>query len=336
LCLAATGCDSSPFAASVNGQLIKETSLNHQLALLDANQHFITTAIEAPENPEGGGGEGIQVKGDGSSTYTTQWSSSVLTAMITASVVHQHLSSIGDLPTPAQTQAARAVAAALYSTDLDWYRFPAEARDRIAEAVADLAQVVPADKQYSTTQFRQFYTALQDSLFTNICIRDVGVDVVGPNGVDYGASLAKATALQTQINAAGVSGAGNSSFGGSVSCYSHAAYETLPLSTIQATYQLKTGTASKPVKTADGYQVTAVMSRALVPFASVVKATSVLLQVAVINSAGSTVPVIEALMAKAHVKVDPQYGTWKKTSSGYAIVPPTGPAAKAATAAGSI
>lgn len=336
MCLAATGCDSSPFAASVNGQLIKETSLNHRLALLDANQRFITTSIEAPQSATGGGGEGIQVKGDGSSTYTTQWSSSVLTAMITDSVVRQHLASVGDLPTPAQTQSARAVASALYSTDLYWYRFPAEARDRIAEAVADLAQIVPVDKQYSTTQYRQFYADLQGSLFTNICIRDVGVDIIGSNGVDYSASLNKAKALQQQINAVGVRGANNASFGGSVSCYSHADYDALPLSVIQATVGLKTGTASAPVKTADGYQVTAVMSRTLVPFASVVKDTSVLLQVAVINSAGSTLPAIEGLMATAHVKVDPQYGTWKKTSNGYAIVPPSGPAAKAATAAGSI
>lgn len=331
----ATGCDSSPFAASVNGQLIKETSLNHQLALLDANQTFITTAIEAPASEEGGG-EGIQVKGEGSSTYSTEWSSSVLTSMITASVVHQHLASTGNLPTPYETQVGRAVDSAAYSTDLDWYRFPAEARDRIAESTADLAQVVPTDSKYTTSDFHSFYTELESSLFTDVCVRDVSVDVTGTNGVDYAASLAKANALRQQITAAGVSGANNASFGGSVSCYDHAAFDALPLGTVQATLGLKAGTAGAPTKTADGYQVVAVISRTLVPFAAFVKAVSVLLQINVINSAGSTVPAVEALMAKAHVKVDPQYGTWKKTANGYAIETPSGPASKAAAAAGSV
>jgi hypothetical protein len=73
-----------------------------------------------------------------------------------------------------------------------------------------------------------------------------------------------------------------------------------------------------------------------VPFTAFTKAVSVLNQVNSVNSTGSTLPVLEALMAKARIKVDPQYGTWEKTKRGYAVVTPSGPADKAATVAGAV
>jgi hypothetical protein len=335
LCLVATGCDSSPFAASVNGRLIKEAGVNQQLAQLSANQTFITDSVEAST---ANGGEGMKVKGDADGTYSSTWTASVLTAMVTAEVVQQHLVQTNDLPSADQVDVARAVDAAAYSTGMAWYHFSAQTRTTLAQRDADLAQVVPLSKSVTQTQLREIYdSALQNTLFTNVCIRDVDVNVTGTNGVDYPASLAKAKSLVSQIDAAGVKGAANAAFGGSVSCYTHAQFEALPSSLIAAALDIKAGKAGSPTKTTDGYSVVAIMSRQLIPFGSAfAKAVSVIVQVNSINSSGSTLPSIEALMAKARIKVDPQYGTWKRTKNGYAVVASSGPATHTAVAAGAV
>ncbi len=41
LSVVATGCDSSPFAASVNGQVIKQTSLNAELRQFAGNPFYV-------------------------------------------------------------------------------------------------------------------------------------------------------------------------------------------------------------------------------------------------------------------------------------------------------
>jgi hypothetical protein len=336
LCLAATGCDSSPYAASVNGQVIKETALNRQLDLLASNKKFITDTIEASTADDG---EGIQVTGQANGSYTAAWSADVLTAMVTAEVVHQHLVRANALPDAAQLAMARAVDSADYSGDLAWYRFSPEVRSIIVQRDAELARVVPVDTKITAAQLKGLYESkLQTSLFTNVCVRDVDVDVDGAGGgIDYPASLAKAKALVSAIDAAGVSGAGAQSFGGSVTCYSHALFEQQSLGLIGTVLGIKAGSAAAPKKSEDGYQVFAVTKRTLVPYGlAFVKAVSALVQVDSINSGGSTLPALETLVAEAHVKVDPAYGTWRKTKSGYAVVPPSGPASHAATVAGAV
>jgi hypothetical protein len=335
LCLVAAGCDSSPYAASVNGQVIKEVAFDRQLNLIGANKTFIADTIEAPAASDG---EGIQVTGQSAGSYTAAWSASVLTAMITGAAIHQYLARTDNLPNQAELDMARAVDSADYSRDLAWYRFDPALRSTIVESDAELARIVPVASNVTTADLKSLYnSSLQTSLFTNVCVRNIDVGVTNGSQVDYPASLAKAKALVTAIDAAGVKGAGNSSFGGSVICYSHGAFEQQALGLIGTVLGIKTGQAAAPQKTDDGYQVFAVPSRTLVPYGpSFIKAVSALVEADSINSGGSTLPVIKALLAKADVKVDPAYGQWSLTKSGYAVVPSKGPAAHAASVAGGV
>ncbi len=334
LCLLATGCDSSPYAASVNGQVIKQSSLDRQLGDLSANHAFVTSTVEASAAQ---GGEGLKVAGQGKGSYSSEWAASVLTANVTAEAVHQHLVAIQRLPDAVQLAAARAVEAARFAVNEQWYGFSPAVRSTIVERDADLAVLLPLDSTITAKNYASIYSGLQSSLFTDVCVRTADVNVTGPGGVDYPASLSKATALGAAIDKAGTTGAGSSSLGGSVTCYSASSFEQQSPGFIATVLKLKDGEAAAPQKKGYGYQVIAVTSRTLIPNGPAFrKAVSVAVQTNTINSTGTTVPAIDAVLAKAHVKIDPQYGTWGRTKAGYTVTPASGPAAHAAEAAGSV
>jgi hypothetical protein len=306
----ATGCDSSPFAASINGQVIRQTALNAELRQFAGNAEYVTLVkqgvVSAP----------VTVAGTGTGTYTSTWTASVLSRMILAAAVHQRLERSHHLPSPAQYAATRAVDSVLYGPGA-WDAFSAAFRTTIVGQDADLATYEP--DTVSTAQLQGAEAEYSTQLFSNVCVRTVAVFVNGANGqVDFAASLAAAQAVAARIQASP-----STASGGSLTCYSAAALETEPLPFVLSVLDLKTGTAGAPQKTADGYTVTAVTSRTQIPVSSELGRA---FSVAVNQNQHLTTPASSALLGQTRVKVNPLYGTWKSGSRGaYAVVPPVAP-----------
>jgi hypothetical protein len=317
VCVVATGCDSSPFAASINGQVIKQTALNAELRQLAGNPYYLALAKAG----QGVFPKPVTVAGVSSGTYNSTWTAGVLTDIAIGSVVHQHLERTGRLPGAAQYDATRAVDSILYGVGA-WGRFSPSFRSTLVGRDADLAMVEP--NLLTAAQVSAVEANYSTQLFSNVCVRQIAVDVNTPSGaVDDAASLAQAKAIVAQITASP-----SAPVGGAVTCYTAAEFETLSLNFVLGILNLKTGAAAAPVKTADGYEVTAVTSRTQIPAGTPL---ALAYSVALNQTRGQTAQVISGLLAPAHVKVNPLYGTW--TGGGkqsFGITPPAVPASSSA------
>jgi hypothetical protein len=312
----ATGCDSSPYAASINGQVIRQTALNAELRQFAGNSAYVNLVkqgvVSAP----------VTVAGTGTGTYTSTWTAGILTRMILATSVHQRLARAHHLPGAAQYAATRAVDSVLYGPAA-WGAFSAAFRTTIVGQDADLAAYEP--DTITAAQLQGAEAEYSTQLFSNVCVRTVGVFVNGTDGqVDFPASLAAARAVAARIQAAP-----SAATQGSLTCYSAAALEAEPLAFVLSVLDLKTGTAAAPQKTSSGYTVTAVTSRTQIPVGSELGRA---FSVAVAQNQHVTTPVSSALLGRTSVKVNPLYGTWKSVTKGaYAVVPPAVPSGGVAT-----
>ncbi len=304
--LVAAGCDSSPFAASINGQVVKQTVLDAELASRSANSVYIDS-IDA-----NGASSGLKVQGASSGTYTTAWTAQVLNDLVDATAVHQHLVRTHDLPTPAVLDAARAVSAAANAQNLVWYRFPPSLRDAFVQRFADQAMLYPSTG-VSPSYVSRVFSGYGGSLFTSLCVRTVNVSVPGAHGIDMAASRARAVSIQKAIDA------GSAGSTGSVTCYDARTFAGLSLGLITTLLALPAHKAAVPERTPYGYQVIAVASRALVPIGP-----ALLRVLSAANASAAGTQRVEAVIAAAHVQVNPAYGTWARTrAAGYRVVPPS-------------
>ncbi len=310
IAVVASGCDSSPFAASINGQVIKQTALNAELRQLAGNPSYVQLAREGVVTKPA-----IVVTGASSGSYNAAWTAQILTDMVVGSTVHQHLVATHDLPTPAVYAATRAVDSILYGADA-WGRFSPAFRSALVERGADLAMVEP--NLLTAANLKAVLTNYPTELFSDVCVRTVAVTVTSGSGVDYPASLTKAKALARAFDSSPASVTG-----GSVTCYTAAQLETQAVSFVTTILSLRTGTAAAPEKTGYGYRVVGVTSRKLVTSG---RALDQAFSVAVNQANGVTTKVVEPLLARAHVQVNPLYGTWHgSTKVPYAVVPPATP-----------
>jgi hypothetical protein len=298
--LVASGCDTAPVAASVNGQLIKTTALNAELAQLAANPGYIAAVETAAGSisPEPG-------------TYTTGWTAHVLTGEVIAAAVHQYLARHHDLPDAEMLTAARTVEAADYSTHNLWQAFPASYRTTLTERTAELATLEPPTAP--TGRIDAAYRQFLPYFFSEVCVRQAAVTVTGTSGsVDYPASDAAARRLIATGAPQGV-----------VACYTPASFELQPTSFTDAVLALGVGQYAAPQRTTSGYEVLQVVSRRIIPLGGdLTRALSVALE------AGANSPVLDSVLARARVHVNPAYGTWVGSArTGYAVRPPSVPSA---------
>ncbi len=91
--LLATACDTSPYAAKVNSQVIRQTELNAELREWAGN----TAYVSAFDNGEYLHRESRSA-GDAPGTYSTTWVAGILDGMVAASVVRQRLATTEQRP----------------------------------------------------------------------------------------------------------------------------------------------------------------------------------------------------------------------------------------------
>lgn len=291
--MTASACDSSPYAATVNSTVIRQTALNAELRAWGANQAYVSAYREA--NSATNGGTGLTVGGDAPGTYNMTWVADTLTGIIVADALHQHLSATNQLPGSALLAAARSV------SEVDhpgfWDAFTPTFRATLSYRLAEEAALTPPTSVSQTT-LRGLYNQYQTFFFSQVCTLE--------------ASAFTRSAAQA-LSTAGVTH-------GSSVCYGQAQFENQSTAFQTEVRTLAVGATSAPIATSYGYQVLKVVSRAVQGFNPAVQ--SVLAAVDLIVNGQPNPAVIQVINA-THVRVNPAYGTWKSSQ----VVPPPAPAA---------
>lgn len=288
--LTASACDTSPYAASVDSHVIKQTAFSSELRSWAANRQYVSAFDSA------NGSGGVTVVGDAPGTYNNEWVASILTEMITASVVHQRLATTGRQVNQAALQAARAVSEI---SQIGWNSFPPSFRDTLVNRLAEDALITPPLAQLSQS-IDQVYKQYKQYWFSRVCVLQAAAFSLGQ------ASVLSATG---QLS-------------GQPVCYSQADLEKQAPDLRSTIMGLAAGHVSKPVKTPYGYLVVEVTGRDIIALTPELRRT---ISVAIVNAQGVANDTVDALLARAHVKVNPSYGTWKSPQ----VVPPRAPGSSA-------
>jgi hypothetical protein len=260
---------------------LKVAGLNAELADWAGNPSYVSWFNNL--NSTSNSGNGTTVAGEAKGTYSTAWVAQILNQVVVSAVVNQHLSSTGALPDEPLLQASRALSE--FASPYDFNQFPQAFRQVLVERLAGEAAITPINTPVATLQ--KTYEQYQPYFFIQICVMQSSAF-----------SLDEAEALQ----AAGVPH-------GAQICYSQAQLENQPQAYRTSIINLKVGQVSKPIQTSFGYVVDKVTGRTEQGFnQSVQQVLAYVLQQSQQN------PELTSLITKAHVKVNPAYGTWSSTS----------------------
>ncbi len=282
-------CNGSPYAASVNGQVISVAALNHQLAEWASNSTYVSDVDRANSTAQGGSGVGV-IGAGGPGTYSSAFVANILGYNVNFDILAQRLSATHQLPGQDVLEAARAVNESQASY---WSDFPASLRSFLVDDLAYEAALVPSNASASALQ--SSYAKVEPYLFSQLCLRQATAT-----------TLAEAEKLSS------------GGFVGSVSCYDQAGVEAQTPAWQTAALKLAAnGDVSAPVKTNYGYVVLERVSRV-----SPGRTPGVDRVLSLLN-AQSEPSQLTAVVNAAHVKVNPAYGTW---SNGQ-ITPPAAPKA---------
>jgi hypothetical protein len=287
LSLSLTACDTSPYAARVNSQVIKETGLNTEIRAWAGNATYVSSYDSA--NSTQNGGSGTSVVGAAAGTYSLPWVATILSGMIEASVIHQHLNATGELPDQDMVNASRSVNE---TSGQEWTEFSPAFRDVLVGRLAD--EAAASQTTVATATLRQAYEQYLQYFFVQICV------------------LQSTATTQAAAQAITASGGVN----GAQVCYDQAQLEGYPVAFKNAVMQTAVGHASQPIQAGFGYQVVKVVSHQEQGFNPGVQRV---LSLVLSSGQGSTDPALAKLISGAHVKVNPAYGTWSSTSG---VVPP--------------
>lgn len=281
--LSLTACDASPFAATVNGRVIKQSALDSELKAWASNPTYVKQFD----------GTGLSVAGaNPGATYSASWVTSILFGMLVGNAVHDHLAATGRLPDAATLAAARAVD----EIQTGWNQFSPAFRQTLVQRLADQSALGSVDVAVTTLQ--QVFQQYRAFFFNQVC----GLLSDAP----------------TLADAQAISATGGQN-GGSL-CFTPAELEPYPDAFRTTVMTTAVGQASQPVQTALGFQVFRVVSRAEQGFTPEVQ---LVLSTAIDRAQGTVNPELSQLMAQARVKVNPAYGSWSNGQLSPPAQPPS-------------
>jgi hypothetical protein len=224
--LTLTGCDASPYAASVNGHILTQNTFNSQLKQWVGNKAFVARVQQNNATVQGDGGPG---------TYNLNFVANVLLYNVQGMIIHQYLQSTGQLPTQSELTAARAAEEGLAGAT--WYQFSLSLRQLQVQYLADQAPLTPVSG--STTNLQAAFQQIKPYLFSNLCLTQAATQTL---------SAAQTIATTGLVQ-------------GTPVCFEQAAMEDQPASFRDAVLELNPGQVSEPIKTAFGYEVVEVQSK---------------------------------------------------------------------------
>jgi hypothetical protein len=286
LSLTATACDTSPYAARVNSQTIRQNELNAELRAWAGNPTYVATYNSSSSSGT--------VAGDAPGTYSTTWVAGILGGMVDATVVRQRVVATDQLPSAAIVAAARTVSEL---GEVGWQDFTPAFRDVLVNRIADEAVLTPVTTPQATllstyNQYKQYF-------FLQICTVTSSA---------FSAAEAARIAAQKVPN-------------GVLACYNQVQFEAQPKAFQTAVLTLPVGGVASPIKTSFGYQVVRVVDRTLQAYTPDLQRV---LSLVIVNSQGTGNPVVTGLLAKASVRINPAYGTWSSSQVHPPAVPNSG------------
>lgn len=326
---ALSACDASPYAASVNGSTIKQAALNTELRWATIASDFTTTLVG---NYNSLNNVALAVHGDSSNTYSTEWTAYTLSQIVQGRLVRQAVAARGGAPSSDLYSAALG-GIEIESGGVTGPKGNGGVTQMTPSYLVNLTQRL-ADHAYletpaSLSALQGFYTHYLANFYSQVCVTQASVSVQGANGgVDYTQSQTQAATVAQRMANAGPNASG---VGGASSCYTHEQLDAQAPSFINTVVALAPSHASIQ-KTNYGYQVIDVSSRANLPLAGPVAQLLTTL-VYDLQSPGSDT-VLLRLEAKANVRVNPAYGTWRPPTSA-APAQVVAPAASPTTPVGS-
>ncbi len=271
LSLTATACDTSPYAARVNSQVIRQVALNAELRAWAANPTYVSSYHSSSNST---------VAGDAPGTYNTTWVAGILGGMVDATVIRERVVATDRPPSSATLAAARTVS---QLGEVGWQDFSPAFRDVLVSRVADEAVLTPVTAPAAT--LRSTYNQYQPYFFLQICTVSASA---------FSASQAASIVAQKVPN--GIS-----------ACYNQVQFEAQSKAFQTAVLTLPVGSVSPPLKTSYGYQVVRVVDKSLQPYTPDLQQV---LSLVIMSSQGSGNPVVTGLVSKASVRINPAYGTW--------------------------
>jgi hypothetical protein len=304
--LIASACDTSPVAASANGEKIKQTALNAELRAVSSNKAYVVYYDGLQSNQS----QGVQIVGDASGTFGANYVAQTLTGVIQASIERQYLAAHHRLPGASLVAALRGFEADVNSTR--WPDFPLSYRNELALRLSYLAQFISTSSD--TADLRAAATEASTYLYSQVCVRSIGVSEDNADGtVDYAAARSKAEGIVEQNSLdnelASVEGSAEVK-GGVVTCYTPAQLEDQGDVFYQRILHLAVHKITAPIETPFGYQLDIVTSRTHLPFdASLARAATLILDLS--QQSAFNPAELRRVLASAKVHVNPQYGTWK-------------------------
>jgi hypothetical protein len=289
LSLSATACDSSPYAARVNSQTIKQTALNLELRQWSSSRDYVSAFNQSNSS------SGVTVAGQAAGTYSSKWVAGVLGGMIDAAVFRQELNATGTVPGPGINNAANSVNAI---SQVGWDQFSNAFRQTLVGRLADESALTPPSVPPAT--LKMVYDQYAKYFFQQIC------------------TTQSSAFNQADANALQASGVPN----GHLACYDQNGFANQPPSFQSAVLGLPIGQTAPPIPTLYGYLVVKVVSRSDQGFTPDVQRV---LSTAILSAQGSPNTTLDALVGKANVKVNPAYGSWQTQQ----VVSPPAPSAGA-------
>jgi hypothetical protein len=322
---ALAACDTSPYAATVNGVTIPQTALNREIASSDASPAYVGLVEGIYQQATGAN---VTFAGVGTDTHSTQWAALALNNLVQAAIIHQAVVARGLQPGTAMLDAARGVLEAEMSPT-GFAAVPAAYRDELVQRVAEHAELEQPGAD--AAQLQQVYQQYRADFYSRVCVRQISVSVAGTNGsVDLPASQSAATRIVSAYDSGGSAAvnrlAAGEITGGTVNCLSQADLEAQPASFITTVMALAPGRAAAPQRTSFGYNVVAVLSRTTEPFGGDVARA---LEAVILQREPFVDSAVVGLTERAEVRVNPAFGSWSDGHQGRSVpsvVPPAAPA----------
>jgi foldase protein PrsA len=329
------------YAALVNGSVISQDRVNGELADISANGDYVKLI-----DTQGGSGP---VAGSSAGTYNKAFVAALLDQQVRFEIIRQKLVANKALPAADKVTAAKSVVSSAFPSGV-FPKFPPRYQTVLAtqQAEAD-AFVSSVTTDLTPDALNTYYQAHLSDYATEACVRHILIADKDASGqLDYNASLADARKVKAQLDAGGDfaaaakqysqdnqgTGGGSAAQGGVLqgsatdSCLTSADLQQLVTEFAQAVVKLPVNSISDPVKTQFGYHLIEVTSRAIGPLDASV--TSDIRQ----RVAGQK---LNTLVAKASVKVNPEFGSFDKKAGAsgqiLGVVPPVAPKLAPATTA---
>jgi parvulin-like peptidyl-prolyl isomerase len=323
----ASACGTASLAAvTVNGHVITESDLTSELESINANASYVA-AIQQ------GGTTNVTGTGKGSSTFDLAFTDQVLTRQVILQLVHQEFINRKLTLTPSDLQTAASAQATAVGNDPTTGKpiFPSFSKsyqDLLARRAAEVSAVQDsaAGIIVNDTTIQQFYASHPANYVLN-CVSVIQLadqptadqtrTKVTTGGADFAATARTvSTDAQSAAN------------GGDLGCQPVGAFSQVP-GVDAAVAALSVGQIS-PVITVSGsttaYAIFKLTDRKTQDLATVRNQV-----ISDMQSAGGPQfnTLLMADVAKAHITVNPKYGSWQTSGGNPQIVPPSAPPASA-------